>query len=237
MNPPSAELAKKFCPAKDTRVKVAYSGKQALTVLEQEPFDILFTDLKMADMGGMELLETMRTRFPDTIPVVITGYATISSAVETMKLGAFDYLPKPFTPDEMAAVAKKAWERKAESGRDPRHHARGDAPLVLRHCREKPENTGNIPDDPQSRAHIEHRVDRGRDRNRQGTGRARASTHSARETNTASAPLIAGLYPLNSWKANCSATSRAHSPVRSQTKKEYLKPQTRGRFSWTKSAT
>jgi two-component system NtrC family response regulator len=94
------------------RVKVAYSGKQALTLLDQEPFDILFTDLKMAEMGGMELLETLRTRFPDVIPVVITGYATISSAVETMKLGAFDYLPKPFTPEEMAAVAKKAWDKR-----------------------------------------------------------------------------------------------------------------------------
>jgi DNA-binding NtrC family response regulator len=93
-------------------VKIAYSGKQALNILEQEPFDILFTDLKMADMGGMELLETIRTRFPDLVPVVITGYATIASAVETMKLGAFDYLPKPFTPDEMAAVAKRAWEKK-----------------------------------------------------------------------------------------------------------------------------
>jgi DNA-binding NtrC family response regulator len=93
-------------------VKIAYSGKQALTLLGQESFDILFTDLKMAEMGGMELLETLRSRFPDVVPVVITGYATIASAVETMKLGAFDYLPKPFTPDEMAAVAKRAWEKR-----------------------------------------------------------------------------------------------------------------------------
>jgi two-component system NtrC family response regulator len=94
------------------RVKTAYSGKQGLILLEQEVFDILFTDLKMAEMGGMELLETLRLRFPDVVPVVITGYATIASAVETMKLGAFDYLPKPFTPDEMAAIAKKAWEKR-----------------------------------------------------------------------------------------------------------------------------
>jgi DNA-binding NtrC family response regulator len=93
-------------------VKVAYSGKQAIALLGQEPFDILFTDLKMAEMGGMELLETLRSNFPDLVPVVITGYATIASAVETMKLGAFDYLPKPFTPEEMAAVAKKAWEKR-----------------------------------------------------------------------------------------------------------------------------
>jgi len=110
--PTICRACEKILSREGYRVKVAYSGKLALTLLEQEPFDILFTDLKMAEMGGMELLETMRTRFPDIIPVVITGYATISSAVETMKLGAFDYLPKPFTPEEMAAVAKKAWERK-----------------------------------------------------------------------------------------------------------------------------
>ncbi len=95
-------------------VSIAYSGKQALYMLDQEPFDILFTDLKMAEMGGMELLEALRSRFPDIVPVVITGYATIASAVETMKLGAFNYLPKPFTPDEMAAVARKAWEKRQE---------------------------------------------------------------------------------------------------------------------------
>ena len=93
-------------------VKIAYSGKQAIHTLEQEPFDIIFTDLKMAEMGGMELLETLRSRFPDLVPVVITGYATIASAVETMKMGAFDYLPKPFTPEEMAAVARKAWDKR-----------------------------------------------------------------------------------------------------------------------------
>ncbi len=95
-------------------VKTAYSGKQALYMLEQEPFDILFTDLKMADMGGMELLDSLRLRFPDIVPVVITGYATIASAVETMKLGAFNYLPKPFTPDEMAAVAREAWRKRQQ---------------------------------------------------------------------------------------------------------------------------
>jgi DNA-binding NtrC family response regulator len=73
----------------------------------------------------MELLETIRTRFPDVVPVVITGYATIASAVETMKLGAFDYLPKPFTPDEMTAVAKKAWEKR-QSIMETRAIAQGD---------------------------------------------------------------------------------------------------------------
>ncbi len=113
------------------QVRSVLSGNHALALLEQEPFDIVFTDLKMAEMGGMDLLETLRARFPDVVPVVITGYATIASVVETMKLGAFDYLPKPFTPDEMAAIAKKAWEKRqlllkthaAASGETPRPFA------------------------------------------------------------------------------------------------------------------
>ena len=112
------------------QVRSVTTGAQALRMLEQERFDLVFTDLKMAEMGGMELLGALRSRFPDIVPVVITGFATISSVVETMKIGAFDYLPKPFTPDEMAAVARKAWERRqlllrgrgvqaGTNGRDP----------------------------------------------------------------------------------------------------------------------
>ncbi len=93
-------------------VTTVTSGAAALDLLGRGPFDLVFTDLKMAEMGGMELLEALRSQYPDIVPVVITGFATIASVVETMKVGAFDYLPKPFTPDEMAAVARKAWDRR-----------------------------------------------------------------------------------------------------------------------------
>jgi two-component system NtrC family response regulator len=94
--------------------KVTYttSGKQALNLLEEQIFDVVFTDLKMADIGGMEVLQTVKQKFPDTIVVVITGYATVASAVETMRFGAFDYLPKPFTPGELLGVLNKALEKR-----------------------------------------------------------------------------------------------------------------------------
>jgi len=95
-------------------VRLATTGSQALQLLEREPFDLVFTDLKMAEMGGMEVLGALRSRHPDIVSVVITGFATISSVVEAMKIGAFDYLPKPFTPGEMAASARKAWERRQQ---------------------------------------------------------------------------------------------------------------------------
>lgn len=90
----------------------AASGKEALHILEIETFDVVFTDLKMINIGGMEVLQTVRRKYPDTLVIVITGYATIASAVETMRSGAFDYLPKPFTPAELLAVLDRALERK-----------------------------------------------------------------------------------------------------------------------------
>jgi two-component system NtrC family response regulator len=88
------------------------SGKQALKMLEENEYDVVFTDLKMIDIGGMEVLQTVKQKYPDTIVVVITGYATIASAVETMRYGAFDYLPKPFTPGEILAVLNRAMEKR-----------------------------------------------------------------------------------------------------------------------------
>jgi DNA-binding NtrC family response regulator len=89
-------------------VAYAYSGPDALALVGQGPFDVVVTDLKMSRMGGMEVLSRVRAMSPDTMVVVITGYSTVSSAVEVMKLGAFDYLPKPFTPAELRAVVAQA---------------------------------------------------------------------------------------------------------------------------------
>lgn len=93
-------------------VKYSVSGREALKMLEGEHFDVVFTDLKMMDLGGMELLKSIKENYPDVIVIIITGYATIASAVETMKLGAFDYLPKPFTSQELISVLKRAIEKR-----------------------------------------------------------------------------------------------------------------------------
>ena len=93
-------------------VDYSLSGHEALRMMGGTLYDIVFTDLKMAEMGGMEVLRLVKTKDPDIVVVVITGYATVASAVETMKTGAFDYLPKPFTPDEFRAVLNKAVEER-----------------------------------------------------------------------------------------------------------------------------
>lgn len=94
-------------------VTYATGGRQALKILEEKNFDVVFTDLKMIDVGGMEVLQAIKQKYPDTIVVVITGYATVASAVETMKYGAFDYLPKPFTPSEILTVLSRALEKRS----------------------------------------------------------------------------------------------------------------------------
>jgi DNA-binding NtrC family response regulator len=90
----------------------ATSGREALAMLKAETYDVVFTDLKMMDMGGLEVLQNIKEHYPTTVVVIITGYATIASAVETMRSGAFDYLPKPFTAGELIAVLDRALERR-----------------------------------------------------------------------------------------------------------------------------
>jgi DNA-binding NtrC family response regulator len=89
-------------------VDYSLNGYDALKMMDSEPFDVVITDLKMTSMGGMELLSRVKKEYPDTLVIVITGYSSVSSAVEVMKTGAFDYLPKPFTPDELRGVVHQA---------------------------------------------------------------------------------------------------------------------------------
>lgn len=96
------------------KVFTSLTGKEAIRILETEDVDIVVTDLKMAEMAGMDVLDYVRKHFPDIVSVVITGYASIASVVETMKLGAFDYLPKPFTPQEFNNLIEKAWVKRQE---------------------------------------------------------------------------------------------------------------------------
>ena len=103
---------KKILDEAGYQVKTTLSAKNALEMLKEEPFDIVITDIKMPELSGIELLEIIRRDHPEITVIVITGYSTVETAVEAMKLGAFDYLPKPFTSDQVTLVIKKAIERK-----------------------------------------------------------------------------------------------------------------------------
>src|SRR3989339_1097578 len=85
----------------------AENGNEALQKLSKENFDTLFVDMKMPGMGGFELLETVKKLYPDTAVVIITAYGSIDSAVQAIKIGASDYLLKPFKPDQLSLVMEK----------------------------------------------------------------------------------------------------------------------------------
>ena len=88
-------------------VESAASGFEALDKLEKTPFDVLFVDIKMPKMDGIELLRRVKASYPNTIVIIITAYGSVESAVEAMKIGADDYLLKPFRPDQLALVIEK----------------------------------------------------------------------------------------------------------------------------------
>lgn len=87
--------------AEGDQVETAESGQEGLNRALSEHFDVVMTDLKMPDLDGMELVRTLRGERPETAIIVITGYGSVDSAVEAIKLGVSDYIEKPFTPEEI----------------------------------------------------------------------------------------------------------------------------------------
>jgi len=93
----------------------AENGSQGLEEIKARPenVDVILLDLMMPGMSGMDVLDHIRTLDPNLLVIVITGYATVESAVEAMKKGAYDFIPKPFTPDQLRIVVRRALERRS----------------------------------------------------------------------------------------------------------------------------
>ncbi len=97
---------------KDLQIETAPGGREALKKLEVYPADIVISDVRMPHMDGLALLHEIKARYPHTFVVMITGHADIQDAVKAMKLGAYDYLLKPFDMDAVAIILKKVIEHK-----------------------------------------------------------------------------------------------------------------------------
>ncbi len=93
-------------------VQVCESGSECLELAAEGGFDVILLDMKLPDISGMEVLRTIRKARPDIYIIIITGYSTVQNAIEAMKLGAFDYLTKPFTDDELLLSVERALEKK-----------------------------------------------------------------------------------------------------------------------------
>jgi DNA-binding NtrC family response regulator len=104
----------------DCNTRAAEGGRQAIQLMEEYPVDVVLLDLRMPDLDGMDVLKTIKQRWPDSEVVVITGYPCIETAKQAVRLGAFNYLTKPLGPDEVIKVANDAMNQKRWSLRSDR---------------------------------------------------------------------------------------------------------------------
>jgi len=103
---------KRILGAEGYSITTAERGEDALNKLAKEDFDLFISDVRLPDINGMTVLKEARVIKPKTDVVIITGYPTLEDARESTRLGAFEYIEKPFTPDFMINVAKKIFDTK-----------------------------------------------------------------------------------------------------------------------------
>jgi signal transduction histidine kinase len=94
------------------KIATATNGQLGLDILKEFKPDLVYVDLKMPGISGIEVIEKIRNTDATIVVIVITGYATVSSAVEAMKNGAYDFLPKPFTPDEFRLITQRGLDKR-----------------------------------------------------------------------------------------------------------------------------
>ncbi len=94
------------------QVDTAQSGREALAKADDNPYDVVLLDIMMPRMDGLEVLRKLKEVYPEIEVIMVTGLSQVGTAVRAMKLGAFDYMPKPFDPDELALVVQRAVERR-----------------------------------------------------------------------------------------------------------------------------
>ena len=104
---------RKILEPRGYHVAHAQTPQDAMETLSSVPVDMILLDMKIPGVRGLELLEAIREEHPTTPVVMVTGYATVETAVESMKLGATDYVPKPFTPKELHEAVEKGLRRAA----------------------------------------------------------------------------------------------------------------------------
>ncbi len=102
------------CLAEEYEVLTAVNGEDGLDKFSQDEFAVVLLDMKLPGIDGLEVLEKIKTEAPATKVIMITGFGSVETAVETMKLGAVDYLRKPFTPEEIRNIVSEVLNRQQE---------------------------------------------------------------------------------------------------------------------------
>ncbi len=105
------ELLGEFLSSKGFRVETVDTGDGAIELLKVNRYDIILLDLRLPDTNGIELLKRIKSLSPEIIAIIMTGYATLETAIQAIREGAYDYITKPFQLDEMDVALKNACER------------------------------------------------------------------------------------------------------------------------------
>jgi DNA-binding NtrC family response regulator len=199
------------------------------------PFDLVLTDLRMPRVDGLELLELLRRDHPGLPVVLLTAHGDERTAVRALKLGAWDYVPKPYDNAEILAVVARARELlalRAENARLREELAARYHDLVGA----SPPMRARLPRGGARGAHARHGARHRRERHRQGAGRPRAARRGA----AGAAPFVAlncAALPAELAEASCSGTCAARSPARCTTAPGCSRRPTAARSSSTRSAT
>jgi DNA-binding NtrC family response regulator len=152
-------------------VTVCPDGPSALKALEKGSYDAAILDIRMPGMSGLEVLMRMKQIAPNTEAILLTGHASLESAVEALRLGAFEYITKPCKLAEIEAVLRRIAEKKELTLHNlalQRRLRAAEGPTVL--IGESPPMQQVRPPDCNHRPYRRHGADFGRDRHRQGTG-------------------------------------------------------------------
>lgn len=108
-------MLERFLKKNDFEVDTSYSSEEAQKKMAGNVYDLVFTDLRLPDDDGINILTKVKDLYPDTPVILMTGYAEVSTAVKAMKKGAFDYISKPFNQDEVLAVIKNALKKEGSA--------------------------------------------------------------------------------------------------------------------------
>lgn len=106
------DSCKQILRKENYQITTVSNGDLGIQVLKEQEPDLVLVDLKMPGLSGFEVLKKIREIDPNIISIVITGFSTVSSAIEAMKNGAYDFLPKPFTPDELRLITTRGLDRR-----------------------------------------------------------------------------------------------------------------------------
>ena len=107
-------MLKTWLTKKGFQVDEAFSCREALSKTKEAKYDVILTDLRLPDEDGMYLLKNIKEKTPEVQVILMTGYADIHTAVQAIKLGAFDYVAKPVIPDEILKKIQDALEQKSQ---------------------------------------------------------------------------------------------------------------------------